>query len=213
MTRDTNQLCLLTQFIVQSLVGNATWSSVTRSGKFYHVGTIPNKKSNTYVSDLRMMVTGSAQGFRPICIYGRKARLPLTGELEDDADTWDMLGTNLSVKLPDGGWTTDTSRLILMDRKDFNQLGLGIDDLIDAYIQTVLAVIAIDRMATRLMANGEFDYKLFESLNPDNALMNEIREANGDFQFSPLHIHFLSLLYYTFHFTTKNHHLIRAIGV
>lgn len=46
------------KFIVQSLVGNATWSSVTRSGKFYHVGTIPNKKSNTYVSDLRMMVTG-----------------------------------------------------------------------------------------------------------------------------------------------------------
>lgn len=92
-----------------------------------------------------------------------------------------MLGTNLSVKLPDGGWTTDTSRLILMDRKDFNQLGLGIDDLIDAYIQTVLAVIAIDRMSTRLMASGEFDYKLFESLNPDNALMNEIREANGDF--------------------------------
>jgi hypothetical protein len=128
-----------------------------------------------------MMVTGSAQGFRPICIYGRKARLPLTGELEDDANTWDMLGTNLSVKLPDGGWTTDTSRLILMDRKDFNQLGLGIDDLIDAYIQTVLAVIAIDRMAMRLMESGEFDYKLFESLNPDDALMNEIREANGDF--------------------------------
>lgn len=46
------------QFIVQSLVGNASWSSVTRSGKFYHVGTIPNKKSNTFVSDLRMMVTG-----------------------------------------------------------------------------------------------------------------------------------------------------------
>jgi hypothetical protein len=39
-------------------VGNASWSSVTTAGKFYHVGTIPNKKSNTYVSDLRMMVTG-----------------------------------------------------------------------------------------------------------------------------------------------------------
>ncbi|KAI8375364.1 hypothetical protein EDC96DRAFT_496958 [Choanephora cucurbitarum] len=169
------------KFIVQSLVGNASWSSVTTAGKFYHVGTIPNKKSNTYVSDLRMMVTGSAQGFRPICIYGRKARLPLAGDLPPDANTWDMLGTNLSVKLPDGGWTTDTSRLILMDRKDFNQLGLGIDDLIDAYIQTVLAVIAIDRMAIRLMAEGEFDYSLFESLNPDNALMNEIRQANEDF--------------------------------
>jgi hypothetical protein len=92
-----------------------------------------------------------------------------------------MLGTNLSVKLPDGGWTTDTSRLLLMDRKDFNQLGLGIDDLIDAYIQTVLAVIAIDKMATKLMANGKFDYDLFESLNPDNALLNEIKQANQGF--------------------------------
>ncbi|KAM3582888.1 hypothetical protein VKS41_004649 [Umbelopsis sp. WA50703] len=168
------------KFIVQSLVGNASWSSVTRSGKFYHVGTIPNKKSNTFVSDLRMMVTGNADGFRPICIYGRKSRLPLTTNLDPNANTWDMLGTNLSVKLPDGGWTTDTSRLILMDRKDFNQLGLGIDDLIDAYIQTVLAVIAIDRMAARLMATGSFDYNLFSSLNPDNALMQEIKMANED---------------------------------
>ena len=128
-----------------------------------------------------MMVTGSKQGFRPICIYGRKARLPLTSELDPNANTWDMLGTNLSLKTADGGWTTDTSRLILMDRKDFNQLGLGIDDLIDAYIQTVLSVIAIDRMSTRLVANGEFDYKLFESLNPDNALMEEIRQANDYF--------------------------------
>jgi hypothetical protein len=147
--------------------------------------------------------SGNADGFRPICIYGRKARLPLTTKLAPDgeytndkrqcglffadfllplaiANTWDMLGTNLSVKLPDGGWTTDTGRLILMDRKDFNQLGLGIDDLIDAYIQTVLAVIAIDRMAARLMANGTFDYNLFSSLNPDNALMQEIKMANED---------------------------------
>lgn len=95
-------------------------------------------------------------------------------------DTWDMLGTNLSIKLPDGKWTTDTSRLILMDRRDFNQLGLGIDDLIDAYIQTVLAVIAINKMAERLMAQGKFDHELFRSLNPDDALIREIQEANLD---------------------------------
>ncbi|ORX45837.1 hypothetical protein DM01DRAFT_351813 [Hesseltinella vesiculosa] len=168
------------KFIVQSLVGNASWSSVTRSGKFYHVGTIPNKKNNTYVSDLRMMVTGNSNGFRPICIYGRKARLPLTAKLDPHANTWDMLGTNLSIKLPDGNWTTDSSRLILMDRKDFNQLGLGIDDLIDAYIQTVLAVIAIDKMSSRLVESGQFDYSLFQSLNPDDALLEEIQQANQD---------------------------------
>lgn len=74
------------KFIVQSLVGNASWSSTTRAGKFYHVGTIPNKKNNTFVSDLRMMVTGNKDGFRPICIYGRKSRLPLAQKLDPSGE-------------------------------------------------------------------------------------------------------------------------------
>lgn len=124
------------KFIVQSLVGNASWSSATRSGKFYHVGTIPNKKNHTYVVDLRMMICGDENGFRPVACYARKARKPLSRNLEDPTVTsWDMLGTNLSVKTNDG-WSTESQRLVLMDRKDFNQLGIGIDDLIDAYIQT-----------------------------------------------------------------------------
>ncbi|ORX96445.1 hypothetical protein K493DRAFT_314502 [Basidiobolus meristosporus CBS 931.73] len=163
------------KFIVQSLVGNASWSSTTRSGRFYHVGTIPNRKNHTYVSDLRMMVAGDRNGFRPVCIYARKARKPLLGHLEDDPSitSWEMLGTNLSVK-SDEGWATETTRLLLMDRKDFNQLGLGIDDLIDAYVQTVLSVVAIDRMCQRLFSNGKFDQELFSALNPDDALLNEI---------------------------------------
>jgi hypothetical protein len=103
-----------------------------------------------------------------------------------------MLGTNLSVKIDDE-WTTEAQRLLLMDRKDFNQLGIGIDDLIDAYIQTVLSVIAIDKMACRLMRENDaeaallptdakypwfnknvFDFELFEALNPDMALLQEI---------------------------------------
>ncbi|KAJ3176563.1 hypothetical protein HK101_010404 [Irineochytrium annulatum] len=178
------------KFIVQSLVGNASWSSITRSGKFYHVGTIPNKKNHTFVSDLRMMVTVNEQGFRPVAIYARRARKPLMRHLEDDPSitSWEMLGTNLSVKVDDE-WTTEAQRLLLMDRKDFNQLGIGIDDLIDAYIQTVLSVIAIDKMAKRLMKvntdgpfdplyphyNKEvFDFELFEALNPDVTLLAEI---------------------------------------
>jgi hypothetical protein len=43
-----------------------------------------------------------------------------------------MLGTNLSVKKDSGEWDTEANRLLLMDRKDFNRLGLGVDDLIDA---------------------------------------------------------------------------------
>jgi hypothetical protein len=42
-------------------------------------------------------------------------------------------------------------RLILTDTKDFNQLGIGIDDLIEGYIQSILSTIAIDRMAHSLL--------------------------------------------------------------
>ena len=165
------------KFIVQSLVGNASWSSNTRAGRFFHVGTVPNRKNHTFVSDLRMMVTGDADGFRPICIYARRARKPLLTNISDDPNitSWEMLGTNLSVKNEDGSFSTESQRLLLMDRKDFNQLGVGVDDLIDAYIQTVLSVIAIDKMCHRLMGKeGKFNFELFRALNPDDALINEI---------------------------------------
>jgi hypothetical protein len=149
------------KFVVQSLVGNASWSSMTRGGKYFHVGTIPDRRNHTFVSDLRMMVAGSHDGggFRPVACYARRARKQLVRNLADHPDitSWEMLGTNLSVKLEEDvndvkpHWTTETGRLLLMDRKDFNILGLGVDDLIDAYVQTVLSVIAIDRLCEKLM--------------------------------------------------------------
>jgi hypothetical protein len=75
------------KFIVQSLVGNASWSSTTRAGRFYHVGTIPNKKNQTFVSDLRMMVVGNSTGFQPVACYARRARKPLLKHLEDDLES------------------------------------------------------------------------------------------------------------------------------
>jgi hypothetical protein len=89
--------------------------------------------------------------------------------------SWDVLGTNLSIKDADGQWGSDTERLLLMDRKDFNMLGLAIDDLIEAFIQSVLATIAIDKMAIGLTSTkGRFRTKLFQSLNDDPALLEEI---------------------------------------
>lgn len=168
------------KYIVQSLVGNASWvdnSVQSRPNQWYHCGTIPNKRLETFVCDLRVMVSSTHEGFQPLAVYARRALTPLCAKLTSGEDSWKMLGTNLSEKRPDGSWTTDTSRLLLMDCKDFNKLGIAIDELIDAYVQTCLATLAIDRMAQRLMANeNHFDRALYASLNNDQALMDEIMQ-------------------------------------
>lgn len=167
------------QFIVQSLIGNANWSSRSATGQFYHVGLMPTRRREIYVADLRMMVCSGQDGFRPVAIYARRTRQPLVDELTEESDSWAMLGTNLSVRLPDGSWTTESERLMLMDRKDFNKLGIGIDDLIEAYIQTVLATIAIDKLASTLVTQkGKFRMKLYQSLNNDEVLLGEIHKGN-----------------------------------
>lgn len=163
------------KFIVQSLIGNYKWSSRTETGKFFHLGTIPNAKGETFVFDLRMMICSTPFGFRPVCVYSRKAQKALANDPLKGESSWDMLGTNLSCRDKNGDWSTDTNRLILMDRRDFNHLGMGLDDLIEAYIQTVLSTIAIDKMAQQLTnSKGQFNSKLFAAINDDPALIGEI---------------------------------------
>lgn len=164
------------QFIVQSLIGHYEWSSSSQHGKFYHIGTVPNKKGNIYIADLRVMVYSSPDGYLPCAIYARRAPKPL--QEAPPENSWEVLGTNLSIKEGENKWSSDTSRLMLMDQKDFNLLGIGTDDLIEAYIQTVLTMIAIDKMACNLISKkGAFRTKLFKSLDNDESLMKEILVA------------------------------------
>lgn len=163
-------------FIVQSLIGNYRWSSTTSKGKLYHVGTIPNHKNHTFVADIRVMVSSTENGIRPLCTYARRAEKPLVDVISDSTDSWAMLGTNLSFRDVEGHWQSDTNRLVLMDRRDFNRLGIGLDDLIEAYIQSVLSMVAIDKMAKNLFnKQGKFRMRLFKSLNDDPGLIDEIK--------------------------------------
>ncbi|MDD0853963.1 hypothetical protein HBN50_12695 [Halobacteriovorax sp. GB3] len=167
------------QFIIQSLIGHYNWSSQSSAGKYYHIGTIPNKKGKIYVADLRIMVYSTPKGFYPCAIYARRAKGALAPELNENSSSWEVLGTNLSVKLGENQWSSDTSRLMLMDRKDFNSLGIGTDDLIEGFIQTVLSIIAIDKMAQTLMnKKGQFRMKLFKSLDNDKSLISEIMKES-----------------------------------
>jgi len=162
-------------FIVQSLIGNYQWSSTGISGRYFHVGTVPDKQGRSYALDFRMMLHATPDGFRPLCVYSRRARSPLARELRKGEDSWDMLGTNLSIKRENGGWDSDVGRLLVMERKGFNRLGIGLDDLIDGFLQSVLSTIAIDKMAHSLVnAKGQFRTKLYGSLNADEALLDEI---------------------------------------
>lgn len=163
------------RYIVQSLIGNYQWSSNSSNGRYFHVGTIPNKQGQTHVCDIRMMVSSTTAGIRPLACYSRRARAPLADRLSGTDDSWAMLGTNLSEKLGDNQWSSDVNRLLLMDRRDFNRMGVGLDDLIEAFIQTVLSTIAIDKMAKQLFTKkGKFSMRLFKSLNDDAALLDEM---------------------------------------
>jgi hypothetical protein len=141
------------------------------------VGTVPDARGDIYVADLRVMVAASDAGFTPISMYARKARQPLAEEVSDSGAgfSWGMLGTNLSVAGPEHTFTTESERLVMMDRKDFSVLGLGLDDLIDAYVQTVLSVSAIDHMCETFVApDGSLDWGAFCAVNNDPALLAEI---------------------------------------
>ena len=61
------------------------------------------------------------------------------------------LGTNLSVLTGDLTWSTESERLVMCDARDFQVLGLGLDDLIDAFVQSCLAVTAIDEQAQAII--------------------------------------------------------------
>lgn len=166
------------KFIVQSLIGNYKWSSSGSQGKMYHVGTMPNKKGQSYVCDLRMMIHSTAQGFLPLSIYARRAESPLPEIPNPEVSSWNVLGTNLSIKMGENQWNSDTNRLLTTDRKEFNKIGMGLDDLIESYVQSVLATIAIDKMAKNLTnSKGKFRHKLFASLNDDPVLIHEIMKS------------------------------------
>jgi hypothetical protein len=68
--------------IVQALIGNKGWHSMSQSGRLCHVGTIPNLKGNIYAADLRVMIGSSPQGFFPVATYARQAGLPLAEKFD-----------------------------------------------------------------------------------------------------------------------------------
>ncbi len=139
-------------FIVQQLIYSNYIPGSDEKSSFYHVGTIPDQKDRSYAFDIRLMLHYTQEGFRPLAAYSRRARYPLNKPLPEGANSWDLYGTNLSVKESDG-WSYDDERLLLYDIRNFGKLGLGIDELLQGFVQSCMATYAIDQHAISLFGN------------------------------------------------------------
>ena len=171
--------CRYDRFIVQRMIGNLCWHHDRPRDLFGHVGTVPDQANRSYVADLRFMIGTGPSGYVPVACYSRRARVPLSDVAPSGDDSWSMLGTNLSVKLGENQWKSEDHRLMLMDYKDFQTLGLGLDDLIKSFVQTVLATVAIDRMACSFVgADERIDIARLGDVLRDDLLLAEVERGN-----------------------------------
>jgi hypothetical protein len=126
----------------------------TKNLHHYHIGTLPDLKNRIFAFDVRMMIHATTEGMRPLAGYSRISRYPLNQKLPDNLTSWDLYGTNLSVK-SDQGWEYDDARLMIFDIRNFGRLGLGVDELIQGFLQTCMAVFAIDSQAKKIYDSKE----------------------------------------------------------
>lgn len=143
-------------YLIQQLIHSNYNKGLDPTQVWYHVGTIPDNKGRSYAFDLRLMMHATEEGIRPLAVYSRRSGYPLNQPLPKDMNSWEVYGTNLSIKGEDG-WTYADERLMLFDIRNFGQLGLGVDELIKGFVQSAMAVYAIDQNAIRTFGNKQLN--------------------------------------------------------
>jgi hypothetical protein len=141
------------KYLLQELIFSNMQINV-KNMHHYHIGTLPDLKNRIFAFDVRMMIHATSKGLRPLAGYSRISRYPLNQPLPENLNSWDLYGTNLSVK-SDQGWEYDDARLMIFDIRNFGRLGLGVDEMIQGFIQTCMAVYAIDNQAQKMYNTKE----------------------------------------------------------
>jgi hypothetical protein len=158
------------RFVVQDLVNDVPTSAGSLP-RDVQLGTRADDRGQRYAFDLRMLVCSGPRGFEPVAAYARRARDPLGS----GASAPRRFATNLSSRDASGAWTVDDSRLVPLGTAGFDQLGLSLDDLVDAYVQTVLSVWAIEQMSRSLLdGHGDIDHQAFLAESGDDVLLGEL---------------------------------------
>jgi len=162
-------------YLVQELIAAPTEIRKSQMDRIFHTGFVNQDDQHLYAFDIRMMVCNTSKGLRPAAIYGRKAHNDLESELVQSMKSWDVYGTNLSIKLAENSWDSDTSRLCLMSEEDFPSFNLNMNQWVESYFQTIFSVLAIDDLSEQiLLPNKSLDLKKILSVNNDRKLVNEI---------------------------------------
>ncbi len=172
-------------YLVQQLVGSEEVTSNGSIPQLHHSGCIVDGES--FATDYRVIVVSHpTEGFRLAGLYSRRGRAPLNQLGRREVDSWDVLGTNLSVLervLADGEkvWKTEADRRIIPTAEDYASMNITRDDLAKMYVTAVAATVAIDRVAQNLVRkDGSFDRELFLRLNGgEQRLLEEIIFPRG----------------------------------
>jgi hypothetical protein len=157
------------KYIYQDLVGLKSWLKNGADNRYFHIGTnLPDRK----VFDLRMCIAYTKDGYRPSSMFSRTSKEALNENYDEINNFKNVLLTNI------GDALDLNNQIVILDDNGFKRLGLDFNDVIDGFIQTVLAAVAVDKMACRLMEKGSFNFDLFIELNHDYQLYDELKSFN-----------------------------------
>lgn len=133
--------------------------------------------NHLYACTIRIIACSLPSGFKMTAIRGARAPEPFASICsETNRSPTSTKTLNEDAYITNIG-TDDrsASRLVILDDAAMRGLAIGIDDIVDGFIQTVFSIHAIDAMCKRLTtSDGELNLQLLKELNPDPQLLAEL---------------------------------------
>lgn len=114
-------------------------------------------RHEVYAYDLRVVILSTMGGYRPLMVYGRRARVPLAAcyNFQHAATILDgILKVNIAVPTA-SGFELQTDRLMLADEAGWRAMGLDLSEMRRAVVSSILATAAVDRFGMPLADTGE----------------------------------------------------------
>jgi len=142
--------------------------------RYTHVGYVGPDHSK-YAHSPRMIATDSTIRYKLICICGARASVPFYRGRTDVVDELSDLSYMTNIGLIDLG---GIDRDIPASDDGMKRMGFTVDDVVDAYFQSIMCVLAIDQVCQHLFReDGCLDLELLKKLYPEPALLCEVKEC------------------------------------